>query len=382
MMTLDFCIFLRALTYIHAYIHTRVGKYEERVAIATNTGIHVFSSTLAVIPYDEWTHVSIVCSEDPRLKLKGNQDNKEWRPSSRIDSRSGSRSSTRESKRPTTSERKEEERIHRILAGGPEETPPSSPSSGVRKTSHDEDDENTNDDGNDVDGNADNDHDVEGQENKGGDNPSTDDQVSTFICLYINGKAAGEIKGVSCNLPMKSIGCEEFSFHGCLLDARYWHKPRSAKEIEFFMNRLLKLSEDKPLKGLVGWWTFEDGWGEKVSICKVTFMLTCISLNVLIVVLQMTTDVSEQRFRVPIRGFRYDLREEENKRISEKQEILVDAERRLEKAINSGGTSHEKISAKHAVDEASHELSLLSPNHQLRPVIKTEWSWVDAVKVG
>ena len=61
---------------------------------------------------------------------------------------------------------------------------------------------------------------------------------------------------------------------------------------------------------------------------------------------QLTTDVSEQRFRVPIRGFRYDEREGENRLIAEKQQVLIDAEKRLEKAINSGGTSHEKEAAR------------------------------------
>ena len=47
------------------------GKYEERIAVATNTGVHVFNSSLAVVPYDEWTHIAIVCAEDPRLKKNG-----------------------------------------------------------------------------------------------------------------------------------------------------------------------------------------------------------------------------------------------------------------------------------------------------------------------
>ena len=346
-----------------------IGKYEERVAIATDHGVHIFSSSLAVIPYDTWTHVAIVCSEDPRLQKN---DKNEWRPSSRM--QTGSRpSSTRDSKRPSTAERREEERIHRMLAGGPEDTPPSSPREEKVNTkiadvavdnllrAGDNDNNVNNDNNNDNSDNNDN-NENNGDGNDNNDNNDNNDgkenAPTTFLSLYVNGVPAGEVRNVTCNLPMKSIGADEFSFHGCLLDVRYWHKARSRKEIQYSMNRLLKLPDHKPLKGLIGWWTFEDGWGEKV-----------------------TTDVSEQRFRVPIRGFKYDQREKENKIITEKQNILIECERKLDRLINSGATSHEKDNARYAVKCASQELSLVSSNHQLRPTIKTEWAWVDAVKV-
>ncbi len=116
---------------------------------------------------------------------------------------------------------------------------------------------------------------------------------SMFISLYVNGMAAGEVKGVSVDLPMKSIGADEFSFHGCILgdiyilicrymhlfttftcahmyiDVRYWHKARSRDEIHHYMNRLLKLPDNKPLRGLVGWLV------SCTSICICIHIYTC-----------------------------------------------------------------------------------------------------------
>ena len=196
----------------------------------------------------------------------------EWRPSSRMTSH-GSRGSTRDSKRPTTSELREEERIHRMLAGGPEDTPPGSPHPTDRKSLESHEAGSTIGDA------------KEGDEETGnlqqqGETQTETEKVGTYLSLYVNGKSAGEIRNISCNLPMKSIGAQEFSFHGCLLDIRYWHKARSAKEIQYYMNRLLRLTDNssKPLHGLVGWWTFEDGWGEKVVVYIHNHTLTCIYL--------------------------------------------------------------------------------------------------------
>ncbi len=44
-----------------------------------------------------------------------------------------------------------------------------------------------------------------------------------------------------------------------------------------------------------------------------------------------------------ITTYRYNLREAENKLIGQKQMSLIDAERKLEKAMNSGATTHEKV---------------------------------------
>ncbi len=41
------------------------GKYEERIGIACQSGLHIFSSSLAVVPYDTWTHIAMVCAPEP-----------------------------------------------------------------------------------------------------------------------------------------------------------------------------------------------------------------------------------------------------------------------------------------------------------------------------
>ena len=104
------------------------------------------------------------------------------------------------------------------------------------------------------------------------------------IFVYSNGVLVGTLKDHFFNLPMQSIGSEFLSFHGYLLDVRYWAKDRSSAEMKLDMHHLIelgvdvndnesqtsnrKISEDKmknnyaDMSGdqLVGWWTFEDGF--------------------------------------------------------------------------------------------------------------------------
>ena len=276
-------------TTLRADFMDHMNKYEERIGVACSSGLHVFQSPLAVLPYNEWTNITLVCSGPQRKPVSQN-------PPSRRSSKHGSRPSSR----PGTEER----RITRILQGGPEASPPQS-----RPNTSDKETVNTT--LNDMNGT---------EETSENDQPNIDS--SNFITLYVNGNAAGELQGVSCDLPMKSICASEFSYHGCLLDVRYWARARSKQEIMHDMNRLLKLPEDtgRPLRGLVGWWTCEDGTGAK-----------------------LTSDVSEQRFRAKLRGFTYSKREDENTIIAKKMELLAEAQARNDRALNSGAPSAEKV---------------------------------------
>ena len=133
---------------------------------------------------------------------------------------------------------------------------------------------------------------------------------------YINGKVIGKLSE-SFALPMTTVGSTEqdHSFIGCILDVRIWSVARSASEVRDTMHKLLnpriqvrqsasraasrkensrKIHRDETnsqtknivenstsAEGIVAWWTFEDarcrtGWSSRV------------------------TDVSDQRFRVPI----------------------------------------------------------------------------------
>mmetsp|Transcript_11675 Transcript_11675/g.11714 ORF Transcript_11675/g.11714 Transcript_11675/m.11714 type:complete len:362 (+) Transcript_11675:174-1259(+) len=99
----------------------------------------------------------------------------------------------------------------------------------------------------------------------------------------------GVQKDITMNLPMGCIGGVEHSFQGCILDCRYWAKPRSSLQInKQDMHKLISFNEEvlpasrnlpgrggkvgvvKKLRkkkeeeaaspeGLIGWWTFEDG---------------------------------------------------------------------------------------------------------------------------
>ena len=108
------------------------------------------------------------------------------------------------------------------------------------------------------------------------------------VLLYCDGGLVATVKDTAFDLPMKSIGSPHLSFHGYMLDCRYWAKSRSVPEIKLDMRCLLKLTEETKQKpelsqkekrggavpdepessssdpdltgsGLVAWWTFEDG---------------------------------------------------------------------------------------------------------------------------
>jgi hypothetical protein len=225
-------------------------KYEERVGIICSDGVHLFRAPNAVIPYDCWTHVALVCSEKSRKRRTAIAES---RPVSR-----------------RASEDISEENVE-----GEIQSRPSSRLNSPRQ------------------GNDEN-KDIEQQPPQveatdavpPGSTPPTD-----FIALYLNGVAAGELKGFTCNLPMKSIGAPEFSFHGCLLDVRYWAKPKSKIEIMQGMHSVIPMTEKHPNgpDGLVGYWTFEDDTGGT-----------------------MVADVSDHRFKVQLHGFKTDIRTAEN----------------------------------------------------------------------
>jgi hypothetical protein len=112
------------------------------------------------------------------------------------------------------------------------------------------------------------------------------------VTLYVDGTAVGLQKDIIFNLPMTSIGGVEHSFHGCILDCRYWGKPRSSLQVvKEDMHGLISFSsvvnvssngtksggkmgmvrqmkrrketQEVSSDGLIGWWTFEDGIGSK-----------------------------------------------------------------------------------------------------------------------
>ena len=92
----------------------------------------------------------------------------------------------------------------------------------------------------------------------------------SHITMFLDGFSGGQVKGISFPLPLASFGGSPGldSWSGCILDTRIWSKPRSAMEIGGTKNVLLNLegprepampTYDLTIKGLVGWWTFEDG---------------------------------------------------------------------------------------------------------------------------
>ena len=90
------------------------------------------------------------------------------------------------------------------------------------------------------------------------------------MTMFLDAFSAGQIKENTFPLPLSSFGgCPgNDSCSVCLLDTRIWTKPRSNMELRGTMNTLLDLNGptepklanyDLTVRGLVGWWTFEDG---------------------------------------------------------------------------------------------------------------------------
>jgi hypothetical protein len=90
------------------------------------------------------------------------------------------------------------------------------------------------------------------------------------ITMIMDGMLVGQLKDCAFALPMTTLaGSKQLDgFSGCLLDARIWAKQRSVSETRGTMSILLDLEGtqeptrkdyDITSKGLVAWWTFEDG---------------------------------------------------------------------------------------------------------------------------
>ncbi len=100
------------------------------------------------------------------------------------------------------------------------------------------------------------------------------------VTCYMDGIFVGSFRDAAFPLPMLSIGGTPFSlqsFQGCLLDVRYWSYQRSAPMVADYMHRLVEV--DQPgsegiekinqrhvngesvlvNRGLIAWWTFDDG---------------------------------------------------------------------------------------------------------------------------
>ena len=99
------------------------------------------------------------------------------------------------------------------------------------------------------------------------------------IIFYMDGLLVGQVKDCAFPLPMSCLaGAPTLSaFSGCLLDTRIWTKQRSQMEIRGTMNKLIELDGpmepptpdyDLTAKGLVGWWTYEDGRAEVDEVAK------------------------------------------------------------------------------------------------------------------
>jgi hypothetical protein len=90
------------------------------------------------------------------------------------------------------------------------------------------------------------------------------------VTFLMDGLLVGQLKDCAFPLPMACLaGSKNLAgFSGCLLDTRIWTKQRSALETRGTMNILIDLdgpqepkkpTEDLTCKGLVSWWTYEDG---------------------------------------------------------------------------------------------------------------------------
>ena len=107
------------------------------------------------------------------------------------------------------------------------------------------------------------------------------------VLVYLDGILSGNFRDCSFPLPMLSLGGSPynlFSFSGLFLDVRYWSYQRSTRQINDKLHGLIQLSLNKIAnhsiqsnnpdpshnissdseksredKGLIAWWTFEDG---------------------------------------------------------------------------------------------------------------------------
>ena len=64
------------------------------------------------------------------------------------------------------------------------------------------------------------------------------------VVLYLDGTPMETLPMASFNLPMKWVGNDIFSLHGCLLDLRIWAKPRSTREIKSSMHDIVEFDVD------------------------------------------------------------------------------------------------------------------------------------------
>ncbi len=101
------------------------------------------------------------------------------------------------------------------------------------------------------------------------------------VTFVMDGMLVSQLKDCAFPLPMTCLaGATSLTgFSGCLLDTRIWTKPRSALEMKGTMNVLLNLEgSQEPLradydltsKGLVAWWTFEEGPEEEDKLADVS----------------------------------------------------------------------------------------------------------------
>lgn len=64
------------------------------------------------------------------------------------------------------------------------------------------------------------------------------------VTLYFDSTPMETLPMASFNLPMKWVGNDIFSFHGCVLDLRIWAKPRSTREIKSSMHDIIEFDVD------------------------------------------------------------------------------------------------------------------------------------------
>lgn len=73
------------------------------------------------------------------------------------------------------------------------------------------------------------------------------------VVLYLDGTPMETLPLAAFNLPMKWIGNDTFSFHGCILDLRIWAKPKSTREIKASMHDIIQFEEDEtPITSAAG----------------------------------------------------------------------------------------------------------------------------------
>jgi len=115
-------------------------------------------------------------------------------------------------------------------------------------------------------------------------------EPSNRITFMMDGLVVGQVKDCAFPLPMSclagSSGLDGFA--GCLIDARIWTKQRSQMEVRGTMNMLLDIEGDQEskaigtdltAKGLVAWWTFEEGPNEDDKVTDVSEHRAPIFLN-------------------------------------------------------------------------------------------------------